>query len=153
MIFNRDFKYYILGKVLVSFILFGCSNSKILSARTNVSDENNYAIISKSTISWFNSPIPNGDSGFEVNIVCQKLKSLDIDSLFVNGKVFPLKIHIKKDVDVLEFEDMDQVIINTFLNFPKGEIINTGILFFHKDSLRISRRIDFANIENLNKSH
>ena len=78
---------------------------------------------------------------------------MDIDSLFVNGKIFPLKIHIKKDVDVLEFEDMDQVIINTFLNFPKGEIINTGILFFHKDSLRISRRIDFANIENLNKSH
>ncbi|MBL0081916.1 MAG: hypothetical protein IPP37_05565 [Saprospiraceae bacterium] len=114
MLFNRVIKYYILGKVLVSFVLYGCSNRKILSARTNVSDENNYAIISKSTISWFNSPIPNGDSGFEVNIVCQKLRSLDIDSLYVNGKVFPLKMHINKDVDVLEFDDQDQVIINTF---------------------------------------
>ncbi len=149
MLFNRDIKYYILGKALVFFVLFGCSNKKILFDGTIEIENNNYVIISKANISWFNSPTTNRNSGFEVNIVCQKQKSLVVDSLYVNGIYFPLKMYIKNNAYIPEYDDSDQVIINSFLNFPKGENIKTGILFFHNDSLRFTQNIVFVKSENI----
>jgi hypothetical protein len=150
MSYNGIINYNLLATALIILVLFGCFDNKKLCDQKIAAVAKKNIIISKANIFWFNSPLPNRDSGFEVNIVCQKLKTLVLDSLHVNGRSFPIKLYINRNFNKSGYEDQEQAIISSFLNFPKNEHIKMGSLFFHKGNRTYIQRITFEKSENLN---